>query len=291
MKSSLKGISMTAGAGIIFGAFPIFTTLFVQFGGDVDSFNLYGFVLTVVFLAAYIAATKRSFALPKQAVLWVILAGVANVATRILLTYSYQYLDVGIATTLHFLYPLFAALLGSLCFREKMPVYKWIAFVVASLSVSLFASGTQTGGQLIGIVLAVVSAVCFALYMLITEKANLTELDPVVFVFYVSLVSTVGCLFMGIGGPLIVAVPMKALVVLLLCAIVNNVIGFALQQQGVRYLGAAMTALFSLFEPVFSCIFGAIFLQQAMGIKSVFGIVLILLSLAAIVLLDNRKTA
>ena len=291
MKSSLKGISMTAGAGIIFGAFPIFTTLFVQFGGDVDSFNLYGFVLTVVFLAAYIAATKRSFALPKQAVLWVILAGVANVATRILLTYSYQYLDVGIATTLHFLYPLFAALLGSLCFREKMPVYKWIAFVVASLSVSLFASGTQTGGQLIGIVLAVVSAVCFALYMLITEKANLTELDPVVFVFYVSVVSAVGCLFMGIGGPLIVAVPMKALVVLLLCAIVNNVIGFALQQQGVRYLGAAMTALFSLFEPVFSCVFGAIFLQQAMGVKSVFGIVLILLSLAAIVLLDNRKNS
>lgn len=289
MKSSFKGIAMTAGAGIIFGAFPIFTTLFVRFGGDVDSFNLYGFVLTVVFLAAYIAMTKRSFAVPKQAVLWIVLAGVANVATRILLTYSYQYLDVGIATTLHFLYPLFAALLGALCFREKMPIYKWIAFVVASLSVSLFTTGTQAGGQLIGIILAVTSAVCFALYMLITEKANLTDLDPVVFVFYVSLVSTVGCLFMGIGGPLIVAVPVKALIVLLLCAIVNNVIAFALQQQGVKYLGAAMTALFSLFEPVFSCVFGVIFLQQAMGIKSVFGIVLILLSLAAIVLLDNRK--
>lgn len=289
MKSSFKGIAMTAGAGIIFGAFPIFTTLFVRFGGDVDSFNLYGFVLTVVFLAAYIAMTKRSFAVPKQAVLWIVLAGVANVATRILLTYSYQYLDVGIATTLHFLYPLFAALLGALCFREKMPIYKWIAFVVASLSVSLFTTGTQAGGQLIGIILAVTSAVCFALYMLITEKANLTDLDPVVFVFYVSLVSTVGCLFMGIGGPLIVAVPVKALIVLLLCAIVNNVIAFALQQQGVKYLGAAMTALFSLFEPVFSCVFGVIFLQQAMGIKSVFGIVLILLSLAAIVLLDNRN--
>lgn len=289
MKSSFKGIAMTAGAGIIFGAFPIFTTLFVRFGGDVDSFNLYGFVLTVVFLATYIAMTKRSFAVPKQAVLWIVLAGVANVATRILLTYSYQYLDVGIATTLHFLYPLFAALLGALCFREKMPIYKWIAFVVASLSVSLFTTGTQAGGQLIGIILAVTSAVCFALYMLITEKANLTDLDPVVFVFYVSLVSTVGCLFMGIGGPLIVAVPVKALIVLLLCAIVNNVIAFALQQQGVKYLGAAMTALFSLFEPVFSCVFGVIFLQQAMGIKSVFGIVLILLSLASIVLLDNRK--
>lgn len=289
MKNSFKGITMTAAAGIIFGAFPIFTTLFVQFGGNVDAFNLYGFVLSVVFLAGYILLTKRSFAVPKKLVLWIVLAGVANVVTRILLTYSYQYLDVGIATTLHFLYPLFAAVLGVVCFREKMPLYKWIAFAVASLSVSMFATGVQAGGQWIGIVLAAASGICFALYMLITEKADLTQIDPVVFVFYVSAVSTVGCLFMGVSGSLTESIPIKALIVLALCAIINNVLAFALQQQGVKYLGAAMTALFSLFEPIFSCVFGAIFLQQAMSLKSGFGIVLILLSLAATVLLDNRK--
>ena len=289
MKNSFKGITMTAAAGIIFGAFPIFTTLFVQFGGNVDAFNLYGFVLSVVFLAGYILLTKRSFAVPKKLVLWIVLAGVANVVTRILLTYSYQYLDVGIATTLHFLYPLFAAVLGVVCFREKMPLYKWIAFAVASLSVSMFATGVQAGGQWIGIVLAATSGICFALYMLITEKADLTQIDPVVFVFYVSAVSTVGCLFMGVSGSLTESIPIKALIVLALCAIINNVLAFALQQQGVKHLGAAMTALFSLFEPIFSCVFGALFLQQAMSLKSGFGIVLILLSLAATVLLDNRK--
>ena len=200
MKTSLKGIGMTSGAGIIFGAFPIFTSLFVRFGGDVDTFNLYGFLLSVVFLASFIVLTKRSFRLPKTAVCFIILAGLMNVVTRILLTYSYEYLDVGIATTLHFLYPLFAALLGSVCFREKMPFYKWIAFVIASCSVSLFATGFSSGGQFVGIVLAVSSAVCFALYMLITEKAGLTEMDPVVFVFYVSLVSAIGCVGMGTGG-------------------------------------------------------------------------------------------
>ena len=289
MKNSFKGITMTAAAGIIFGAFPIFTSLFVQFGGNVDAFNLYGFVLSVVFLAGYILLTKRSFAVPKKLVLWIVLAGVANVVIRILLTYSYQYLDVGIATTIHFLYPLFAAVLGVVCFREKMPLYKWIAFAVASLSVSMFATGVQAGGQWIGIVLAATSGICFELYMLITEKADLTQIDPVVFVFYVSAVSTVGCLFMGVSGSLTESIPIKALIVLALCAIINNVLAFALQQQGVKYLGAAMTALFSLFEPIFSCVFGAIFLQQAMSLKSGFGIVLILLSLAATVLLDNRK--
>ena len=281
---------MTSGAGIIFGAFPIFTTLFVQYGGDVDTFNLYGFLLTVLFLAAYILITRRSFKLEKKAIGFVTLAGLMNVVTRILLTYSYGYLDVGIATTLHFMYPLFAALIGTLLFREKMPLYKWIAFVIASSSVSLFATGVTSGGQFIGIALAVSSAVCFALYMLITEKANLTEIDPVVFVFYVSLVSAIGCVGMGIAtGSLVAAVPVKALVVLFLCAIVNNVLGFALQQQGVKFMGAAMAALFSLFEPVFSCIFGAAFLQQAMGGRSVLGILIILLCLVAIVMLDHRR--
>lgn len=290
MKTSLKGISMTSGAGIIFGAFPIFTSLFVRYGGNVDTFNLYGFVLSVVMLAAYIPLTKRSFKLPKEAVLFVILAGVMNVVTRVLLTYSYDYLDVGIATTLHFLYPLFAALMGALFFREKMPLYKWAAFLVACCSVALFASDVKAGGQIAGIVLAVSSAVCFSLYMLITERAGLSKLDPVVFVFYVSLVSTVGCLgTSAVNGNLVAAVPLPALIVLILCAIFNNVIGFALQQQGVRHMGAAMAALFSLFEPVFSCIFGVIFLQQAMGINAIFGIVIILLCLALIVVLDNRK--
>ena len=289
MKSSIKGIGFTSAAGIIFGAFPIFTTLFVRYGGDVDTFNLYGFLITVAFLAIYIALTKRSFAIGRQQVLSVILAGAANVITRILLTYSYQYLDVGIATTLHFLYPLFAALAGALFFREKMPFYKWLAFLVASFGVSLFATGFG-GGKLLGIILALASAVGFALYMLITEKAGLTELDPVVFVFYVSLVSAAGCLGMNlVSGSLVAAIPMKALVVLIVCAIVNNVVGFAFQQQGVGHLGAAMAALFSLFEPVFSCIFGAIFLQQAMGGRSVLGICIILTCLVAIVVLDHRR--
>lgn len=290
MKTSFKGISMTAGAGIIFGAFPIFASLFVRYGGNMDTFNLYGFVLSVVLMAVYIPVTKRSFRLPKKAVLFVLLAGVMNVVTRILLTYSYEYLDVGIATTLHFLYPLFAALLGVIFFREKMPAYKWIAFVVACLSVSLFTTGFDGGTQLPGIALAVSSAVCFALYMLITERAGLTAIDPVVFVFYVSVVSTVGCFGTSlVSGTLVSAVPWKALIVLILCAIFNNVIAFALQQQGVRHMGAAMAALFSLFEPVFSCVFGVIFLQQAMGLAAVFGIVIILLCLVAIVVLDNRK--
>ena len=291
-RNTMKGIGLTAGAGMIFGFFPIFTSLYVQFGGDLDSYNFYGYVLTVVFLGIYMLVKKVSFAVPGKSILFLVVAGLFNMVTRVLLTYSYLYLDVGIATTLHFMYPIFAAVLGSVFFRDKMPVYKWIVFAVASGSVSLFATDFSGSVQLQGILLALASAVCFALYMLTPEKTGLAEIDPLTFVFYLSLVSMAGCGAMNLWkGQLIVAVPGKALLVLLLCAIVNNVVGFALQQQGMRYLGAAMAALFSLFEPIFSCIFGAVFLAQTMGLKAVAGILLILLSLVSMVLLDNKKSS
>ena len=290
--NAAKGVGLTALAGAIFGFFPVFTSLYVRFGGDTDSFNLYGFVISVVLMAAYLAVRRVSFRVPGRIVPYLLLAGVLNAATRILLTHSYLYLNVGIATTLHFLYPLFAALIGAAFFRDRMPLYKWAAFVAAMAGVSLFATGLDEGGTLRGIVLALASSVGFALYMLTTEKAHLAEMDPIVFVFYVSLVSTFGCAAMGLGtGRLIVPVPGRALAVLVLCAIFNNIVGFAAQQQGVRYLGAAIAALFSLLEPVFSSIFGAAILRQTMTLRTVAGIVIILLALVWIVLMDNLAAA
>lgn len=284
-----KGIAFTVFAGMIFGFFPVFTSLFVRFGGELDAFNLYGFVLTVILCAVWMLVGKIPFAVPKKSVFFLVLAGFFNVVTRIFLTNSYFYIDVGVATTLHFMYPLFAALLGRILFRDRMPLYKWAIFLIASASVSLFANGGFAGGQFKGIVLALISSVMFASYMLTTEKAHLAELHPVAFVFYLSIVSAIGSLVMSlISGTVASAMNGKAVLILILCVIANNAIAFIANAQGIRYLGAAMAAVFSLFEPIFSCIFGGIFLQQEIRGRAIIGIVLILLSLVTMVLLDNR---
>lgn len=290
-KNQIKGIGLVSAAGIIFGAFPIFTSLFVAYGGNTDSFNFIGFVLAVIFLIPIILYRKTGFVLPGKMLWYVILAGIANAVTRVLLTYSYLSLDVGIATTIHFVYPIITAILSFAIFKEKMPLYKWIIFVIASLSVSLFASGNG-GGDLKGVILAASSSICFATYILITDKSGLAECDPFVVLFYVSLISTVTCFIFGLkGGHLFDPIPAKAVFVLLLCAIVNNIVGFFCQLKGIGHLGAAMAAILSLFEPIFSCIFGAVFLDQALNASSILGIILILGSLVVMVLLDNRPAA
>ncbi len=288
-KNTYKGMAFVAMAGIIFGAFPVFTSVFNLLGGNTDSFNFLGFLISTVLLIPVILVRKTGFRLPRKVLLFSILAGIANVVTRVLLTSSYVYLDVGVSTTLHFLYPIITAVLGFVFFKDKMPVYKWVIFAVACLSVSLFVSNSSGQGNAIGVILAVCSSFGFATYMLIEEKAHLTDYDPFVILFYVTIVSCIGSFIFGVGtGRIFEPVPPKALLVLILCAVLNNIVGFALQLEGIKHLGAAMAAIFSLFEPVFSCIFGAIFLHEAMGARSVLGIILILGSLVVMILLDNK---
>ena len=278
-------------AGIIFGSFPIFASLFVLYGGNIDSFNFVGFLISSILIVPIILFRKTGFILPKKIFLIVILAGIANVVTRLLLTASYAYLNVGVATTLHFLYPIITAVLGSIIFKDRMPVYKWIVFAVACLSVSLFITGDSAqGGTVTGVILALCSSVGFATYLLLEEKGHLAECDPFVILFYVCVISTIGSFIFGMStGNLMAPIPPKAWIVLILCAVLNNVVAFVSQLAGVGYLGAAMAAIFSLFEPIFSCIFGAIFLHEAMGAGSVLGIILILGSLLVMILLDNKN--
>jgi len=127
--------------------------------------------------------------------------------------------------------------------------------------------------------------------MLIEEKAGVSELDPYIVMFYVNLVGTIGCMGMMLvaGQSLIDPIPSKAIIVLVLCAVLNNLVAFTFQLLGVKHLGAAMAAIISLFEPIFSCIFGSIFLGQQMGIKSVAGIILILGSLVFMIVMDYKK--
>lgn len=287
--NSTKGVICIALAGIEFGAFPIMASLYMQFGGSSASFNFYGFLLTCVILAGIIIVQKKSFLMPKRLFLFVLLCGFFNGITRLLLTESYKYLNAGVATTLHFLYPIIAAVAGSYIFKERMPAYKWMIFLIACLSVAFFITADGNGAGVKGILLAVLSSFGFASYMVTSERAGVADADPFVVLFWVSIVSMIGVFFYGLGaGDLFQPIPVKAWIVVIVCALLNNVIAFILQLIGVRHLGATMAALFSLFEPVFSCIFGALFLGQSMTALSYIGIVMILGCLVVMILLDNK---
>ena len=72
-------------------------------------------------------------------------------------------------------------------------------------------------------------------------------------------------------------------------AVTTSIVAAACFQQGIRKLGGSTAAFFSLFEPIGSCVLGAVFLDEKMELRIVLGIAVILLALVGMICLDCRK--
>ena len=72
-------------------------------------------------------------------------------------------------------------------------------------------------------------------------------------------------------------------------AVGTSVFGAAFFQQGIRLLGGATAAFFSLLEPAGSCVLGALFLSEKIGGRTAAGILLILAAVAAMIWMDFRR--
>jgi len=118
------------------------------------------------------------------------------------LTLSYNHMSTGLATTIHFIYPV-AVMLGSVFFyHEKIEKIK-IFSLILSLAGMYFLIGFNSleSTSIIGVLLALFSGFSYAYYIITIARGRIKEMNPFVLVFYVSLFTSyilfVISIFMG----------------------------------------------------------------------------------------------
>jgi len=72
-------------------------------------------------------------------------------------------------------------------------------------------------------------------------------------------------------------------------ALLNNVIATVLVQKGVELVGSSTTAVFSVFEPLSSIVFGVLIMNEKLGALQLVGCVIILASILFILICKNAK--
>ena len=87
-------------------------------------------------IGAVALVQKKSFAVSLIELLKILVLGVLYAGTSLALIISYSYIPTGIATTIHFLYPIFALIMVSL-FKEKCSFGLIAAAVVSLIGVAL----------------------------------------------------------------------------------------------------------------------------------------------------------
>ena len=187
-KSSV-GLFLGLMAAVCYGFIPLFTKELqapaVGLPLSSSTILFYRFGIASLILAAIMCVRRESFRITyAEFVRLVQLAFLSNGAALFLIS-GYRYCSSsGVATTLHFTYPILTALIMMIFFRERSRLSTWIAIGLSIAGVALL-SGVGGGAQWLGIVLEIISALCFALYLIRVNRSRVSQMPVVKLTFYV----------------------------------------------------------------------------------------------------------
>lgn len=294
----MKNGKLTEGTGalfvilsaVLFGTMPLLTKTAYAFGGNNYTVSFGRFVFGSIITAAIVTLSpKLSFRITRQDFRWLLAVPFFSAVTPLLLFESYHYIDSGLATTLHFTYPVTVMLLGALFFRKKLRLRQILCLLICAAGVICFYRPGQSG-DIKGMVLAVLSGVTFALYILLLGKSSLRHLPMLTLSFWTSLFCAVEIgLFAGVTGQLHLNMGWQAWAAIAALGIFVAAGAQLLFQTGVFLCGEVKASLLSTFEPLTGVVIGILVFSEAMTFRVAVGIALILLAAVLLVVIKERK--
>lgn len=274
-----KGYIYTALSAIIFGLMPLLTKIIIARGATSLTIPFFRVFYVTIVLFFVLKIKKIDFHLEKRDLLSVILTSIfGSGLTIIILNESYNYVDTGIATSLHFLYPLFVAILCCFFYGEKIKKKQIISLSFALVGIICFMS--KGNGSLFGYFLAIASGLTYAFYLVKMDKSGLVKMNALKLSFYLALFTTIEIFTMNLYMQEVVF-KMDALSygLLLVLALSSSFLATVLLQKGVLLLGSTRASFICLLEPVTSMIVGILWLNEALTFNKGLGGLAIIISL------------
>lgn len=281
MKTDLQHrriIGLTAGiiAGVSYGTNPLFAKPLLESGVPVLVMLFFRYGLSAVILAAWMLAKKETFAVRQREVGLLALLGILFACSSLFLFTSYEFIPSGLATTLVYLYPVFVALI--MVFLRFYPSWQTWLSIIATFGGILLLSSPSAGTEikLPGIVLAILSALSYAFYLVIVNRSKrIKNVSEHTLTLYALLAGTVlfAIIRMIQGGTLTEGVDSLAdWGNLLGLAIVPTMISMLTLAVSTRYIGPTKTSVLGVFEPLTAIMIGTLMFGEPLTLKMGVGI-------------------
>ena len=274
-----KGYIYTALSAIIFGLMPLLTKIIIARGATSLTIAFFRVFYVTIVLFFVLKLKKIDLHLEKRELLSALLTSIfGSGLTIIILNESYNYVDTGIATSLHFLYPLFVAILCCFFYGEKIKKKQIISLSFALVGIICFMS--KGNGSLFGYFLAIASGLTYAFYLVKMDKTGLVKMNALKLSFYLALFTTIEIFTINLFmQDVVFKMDAIAYGLLLVLALSASFLATVLLQQGVLLLGSTRASFICLLEPVTSMIVGILFLGEAFTLNKGLGGLAIITSL------------
>lgn len=287
MSNSMKGFLFGIASSATFGLIPLFTLPLMAKGMVFDAILFYRFLFAALAIGGILIWRKESFRISVAELPVLIILGMLYSSSALFLFWGYGYLSSGIATTIHFLYPVFVTLIMIIFFHEKKSFWTFMAIVMALGGVALLSIGEGNGAtiSLKGITIVVISAISYALYITGVNKSRIQKMKGLKLTFYVLFSGC--CIFFIISqikGTFQYIPDSSSALNLLMLAIIPTVISNLTLVNAVKYIGSTLTAILGAMEPVTAVFVGIFVFSEPFTASLISGILLIISAVSIIIL-------
>lgn len=276
-----KGIIYVLISALIYGFTPVLCSMTYDMGNTPLTLTFFRSFFVLPVLAILMKKDHISMKITKNELGRVfVIALFGAVLTTLLLYSSYQYIAVGTATTLHFLYPLFVTLICHFIYRDSMRKTQIIALVISLIGVGFFINLNDLSA-IQGIIMALISGFTFSIYLVGIEKFGVSDMHSYKLSFYIAMWVCICLIIVNIfTGQFNFNQPLLSYGLMVIVAILAQFVAVVMLKEGIAIIGSSLASMFSMAEPVSSVIFGAIFLSESITIMQVIGCVMIMIGVS-----------
>lgn len=289
----IKGILYAAVSSSTFGLAPFFSLTLLLAGFSAFEVLSYRWGVATIALTLFGWCSGCSFRLEKKDFLVVLLLSLLRAVTSFSLLIAYQNIATGVASTIHFMYPLAVSLVMMYFFQEKKSLWVKFAVSMSLLGAALLSSGeleAKNGDTIVGLVAACVSVFSYAGYIVGVRMTRAVRINSTVLTCYVMGLGTV-LYFIGAlttSGLQLVADGYTWLIILGLALPATAISNITLV-RAIKYAGPTLTSILGAMEPLTAVVIGIFVFKELFTLNSAIGIILILLAVSVVIFRKQKN--
>lgn len=290
MSDKVKGILCACISAATFGLIPLFANTAMIDGMNNDTILAYRFTFASVAYLVYLIFKKKNLSVTKSQTIELFLAGVGGYGiTSFFLFLSYRYIPTGVATAIHYFYPVVVAILMALIYKVKLNFITKVAIFTATLGVGLL-SWTKGEIQPIGLIFLFISVLSYAIYIVALNRKTLRELDSDVLTFWVICLSAIFYICLSlVRGTLTITADPKFVMNMFLLGVISTVISARMMVAAVRYIGSVNSSILGTLEPITALLTGIFVFHESFTFQNAIGFIIVTISVVLVVVYSNKN--
>lgn len=284
----LRGLMIAGASSVAFGFIPLFTLPMMRMGLRTPSILAYRFLIAALVMFPILLYKKIDLRLTLREAGILLSLGLIYVCSAMGLQLGYHYMPSGIATVVHFTYPVYVILLMLIIYKQKPAGITLFAIALAFFGVlCLSGLGLETVDSrfLIGMLIVAPTGLAYASYMVIVNKSVVRTMNNIKLSFYALLTCGSGFLVIALFWGGLQGIPsLEAWGLTIALALIPTVVANITLVEGVKQIGSTMSAILGALEPLTAVVIGFLVFDEVLTPLRIVGVLLIILSVLLIAL-------